>query len=83
MISEPVRHTDVLSAPWEAGIARNYHLLWRCLLVHAMHCSVAQRSRLTQLSVSPNSDKSGKQSLYPDGHSDRHQNLIICSVAHC
>jgi len=29
------------------------------------------------------SDKSGKQSLYPDGDPDRHQNLIICSLAYC
>jgi len=46
-------------------------------------CSVAQRSRLIPLSVSPNSDKSGKQSLYSDGDPDRHRNLIICSLAHC
>ena len=26
--------------------------------------------------VSPN-DESGKQSLYPDGYSDRHQNLVF------
>ena len=31
----------------------------------------------------PNSDESGKQSLYPEGDPDRHQNLITCSVAHC
>ena len=24
-----------------------------------------------------------KQSFYPDGDPDRHQNLIVCSVAHC
>jgi len=34
-----------------------------CLLVHVMHCSVAQRSRLIPLSVSPNSDESVKQTL--------------------
>jgi len=28
------------------------------------------------------SDESGKQSLYPDGDPDRHQNLISCSLAH-
>ena len=33
-------------------------------------------------SISPNSDESGKQSLHPDGDLDRHQNLIICSLAH-
>jgi len=33
--------------------------------------------------VSLNSDESGKQSLYPDADPDRHQNLIICSMAHC
>ena len=49
----------------------------------AQHCSVAQRSRLIPLSVSPSSDESGKQSLYPDGDPDRHQNLSICSLAHC
>jgi len=27
-------------------------------------------------------DESGKQSLYPDGDPDRHQNLIICLLAH-
>jgi len=27
--------------------------------------------------------ESGKQSLYPGGDPDRHQNLIICSLAHC
>ena len=34
-------------------------------------------------SVSPNSDESGKQSLYPDGDSDCHGNLIICSLTQC
>jgi len=33
------------------------------------------------LSVSPNSDESGKQSLCPDGEPDRHQNLVTCSLA--
>jgi len=33
--------------------------------------------------MSPNSDETGKQSLYPDGDPDRHQNLIICLLAHC
>jgi len=33
------------------------------------------------LSVSPNSDEFRKQSLYPDGDPDHHQNLIICSLA--
>ena len=28
------------------------------------------------MSASPSSDESGKQSLYPDGDPDRHQNLI-------
>jgi len=51
--------------------------------VHALHCSVAQRSRVIPLSVSANSDESGKQSLYRDAGSDRHQNLIVCSLAHC
>ena len=32
------------------------------------------------LSVSPNSDESGKQFLYPDGYPDRHQNLIILFI---
>jgi len=57
-------------------------VLWRCLLVHALHCSVTQRSRLMPPSVSPNSDISGKQSPYPDGDPDRHQNLTVCSSAH-
>ena len=35
------------------------------------------------LSISPNSDEPGKQSLYPDGDPDRHQNLIACSLVHC
>jgi len=56
---------------------------WRRLLMHAVHCSVVQRSRLISLSVSPNSDESRKQSLYPDGDPDRHQTLIVCSLAHC
>ena len=43
----------------------------------------AQRSRLIPFSVSPYSDESRKQSLYPDGDMDHHQNLIICSLAHC
>jgi len=51
--------------------------------LHAVHCSVAQRSRLILLSVFPNSDESGKQSLYLDGDPDLHQNLIVCSLAHC
>jgi len=34
------------------------------------------------LSVSPNSDVSGKQSLYPDGDPDHHQSLNICSLTH-
>jgi len=38
---------------------------------------------LDALSVSPNSDESEKQSLYPDGDPDRHQNLIACSLANC
>jgi len=33
--------------------------------------------------VSPNSDESGKQSLYPDGDLDREQNLIILFIGHC
>jgi len=65
------------------GDVKTSWLLWRCLLEHALQCSVAQRSRLIPLSVSPNSDEFGKQSLYPDGDPDRHQNLIICSLAHC
>ena len=44
---------------------------------HAMLCGVALRSRLVPLSVSPNSDESGKQSLYSDVDPDRHQDLII------
>jgi len=43
-------------------------------IVHALHCSVAQRSRLIPLSLSPTSDESGKESLYPEGDPDRHQN---------
>jgi len=53
---------------------------WQYLL-HATYCSVAQRSRMIPLSVSPISDEPGKQSLYPDGDLD--QNLIIYSLAHC
>jgi len=34
------------------------------------------------ISVSPNSDESGKQSLYPDGDPHCHQNLMTCSLAH-
>jgi len=45
-----------------------------------MHYSVEQRSRLIPLSASSNSDESGKQSLYPDGDPDRHQNLIDLST---
>ena len=61
---------------------------WRNEVIFAMamiaqHGSAAQRSRLIPLSISPNSDESGKQSLYPDGDPDRHQNLIFCSLAHC
>jgi len=33
--------------------------------------------------VSPNIDESGKQSLYPDGDPDRHQNLTSCSLVNC
>ena len=33
--------------------------------------------------LSPNTDEYGKQSLYPDGDPDRHQNSIICSMANC
>jgi len=43
--------------------------------VHALLFSVTQRTQLIPLSLSPNSDESGKQSLYPDGDPDRHQNL--------
>jgi len=63
-----------------AGDIMTSQLLWRWLLVHAMHCSVAQRGRLITLSVYPNSDESGKQSLHPDG------DLIatkIWSFVHC
>jgi len=65
------------------GEVLTLYLLWRCLLVHDMHCSVAQCNQLIPLSVSPNSDKSRKQSLYPDSHLNGHQNLISCSKAHC
>jgi len=41
--------------------------------MHALHCSIVQRS--LPVSVSPNSDQSGKQSMYPK--------LIICLSAHC
>jgi len=47
------------------------------------HCSITPCSRLMPLSVSLNSGKSRKQSLYPDSDPDHHQNLIICSLAHC
>ena len=78
----PQRHVCRGCLSWASDVMTS-QLLWRCLLVHALHCSVAQRSRLTQLSVSPGSDESGKQSLFPDGDPDRRQNLIICSSAHC
>jgi len=29
------------------------------------------------------SDESGKQSLYPDGDPDRHQNLVACHLYSC
>ena len=51
--------------------------------MHALHYSVAQSSRLILLSVSPNNDEYGKQSLYPDGDPNRHLNTNICSLAHC
>jgi len=35
------------------------------------------------LSVSPNSDESGKPFLYPDDDPDRRQNLTTCSLANC
>jgi len=78
----PPRHVCRGCLSW-AGDVMTSQLLWRCLLVHALHRSVAQRSRLIPVSVSPNSDESGKQSPYPDGDPDRHQNLIVCSPAHC
>jgi len=65
-----------------AGHTMTSEFLWRCLLMHAVHCSVVQYSRLIPLSVSPNSDESRKQSPYPDGDLDRHQNLITCSLDH-
>jgi len=43
----------------------------------ATHRSVTKRSRLMQLSVSADSEESGKQSLYPDDEPD----LTICSLA--
>jgi len=54
--------------------------------VHALHCSVTQRSQSIPVSISPSSDESRqqrKQSLYPDGDLDCHQNLMICLLAHC
>ena len=42
-----------------AGDVMTSQLLWRCLLVHAVHCSVARRSRLIPLFVSPDSNESG------------------------
>jgi len=48
-----------------------------------IHYSIVQRSWLIPLSISANSDESGKQSLHPDSDPDRHQNLISCSLAHC
>ena len=43
----------------------------------------ADLSPLTTFRISQYSDESGKQSLYQDGDPDRHQNLIICSLADC
>jgi len=51
--------------------------------IHRSERNLAHDSRMIPLSVSPNSDESDKQSLYPDGDPDGHQNLIVCSVAHC
>ena len=34
-------------------------------------------------SVSPNSDESGKQFVYPDGDADRRQNLTTCLLVRC
>jgi len=48
---------------------------------HALQRHAAQS--VIPLPVSPNSDKSGKQSLYPDGDVDFHQNVRICWLAHC
>jgi len=62
---------------------RTVHTSAKGLLVHTLLCSVTQRIRLMLLSVSPNSDESGRQSLYPDGDPDHYRNLISCSLAHC
>jgi len=84
--SAKVRLTSVaISVPLSVvGRSRNDVIVamanWQYLL-HATYCSVAQRSRMIPLSVSPISDEPGKQSLYPDGDLD--QNLIIYSLAHC
>jgi len=53
------------------------------MAIPALHRSVAQCNQLIPPFISPNSDESGKQSLYPDGDLDCHQNLTVCSVAHC
>jgi len=60
---------------------------WRNDVIVAMAmpvsaCPALQR-QLMPLSVSPFNVKSGigKQSLYPDGDPDCHQNLIICLLA--
>ena len=49
----------------------------------ALTLLVGQQEEHPALSISPNSDKFGKQSLYGDGDLDRHENLIICSLLSC
>jgi len=61
--------------PPRAGDVMTSWLLCQRPLVHALLFSITQRTQLIPLSLSPNSDESGKQSLYPDGDPDRHQNL--------
>jgi len=67
-----------------AGDVMMPQLLWRCLLVHAVHCSVVQHTRLIPLSVFPNSDESKKnnpcmQTVIRIAPSF----CFICSLTHC
>ena len=82
----PPRHVLAVSRYQSRHLANRFEIstsliittsaIWRIIMNEWLDVAVEP------LSVSPNSDVSGKQSLYPDGDPDHHQNLNICSLTH-
>jgi len=75
---------------WHCMLRAAQRCCVQCCCVQRSHCrSIVGRwcnditCSAVKLCLSANSIESGKQSLYPDGDLDYHQNFIICSLAHC